>query len=80
VISAPDGGTILGSALFLEQIGRLNTAAKAEEPNSTGSVQGPNTKLLAHLLRLAFYAIPENPDSPAFRQGTTTGTRSSVAR
>lgn len=68
-----NGWTILGGALFLAQIDRLNAATKAEEPNYPGSVQGPNTKLLAHLLRLAFYSIPESPDSPAFRQGKTMG-------
>lgn len=66
-----NGWTLLGGPLFLDQIDRLNKAAKAEEPNYTGTAQGANTKLLAHLLRLAFYAIPENPESPAFRQGLT---------
>lgn len=36
-------------------------------------MQGANTKLLAHLLHLAFHAIPDNPESSAFRQGRTMG-------
>jgi len=68
-----NGWTILGGTLFLDQIERLNTAARAEEPHYSGSVQGPNTKLLAHLLHLAFHVIPEKPESASFRQGKTLG-------
>lgn len=68
-----NGWTLLGGSLFLDQIDRLNKAGKAEEPNYAGSVQGANTKLLEHLLHLAFYAVAENPESTAFRQGRTMG-------
>lgn len=60
--------TILAHPLFLAQMERLIVAAESEQ-----SSQGPNTKLLAHLLDLAFDKIPADPANPIFRQGGTLG-------
>jgi toxin YhaV len=60
--------TILAHPLFLSQIERLVLAAESEQPGS-----GPNTKLLGHVLDLAFKKIPADPANPAFRHGGTLG-------
>ncbi|HEY4305342.1 MAG TPA: type II toxin-antitoxin system YhaV family toxin [Gemmatimonadaceae bacterium] len=57
---------MLAHPLFLSQIERLVLAAESER-----STQGPNTKLLGHLLDLAFTKIPADPAKPAFRHGGT---------
>lgn len=62
------GWMILAHPLFLDQIERLVEAAEAE-----GGEEGPNTKLLAHLLDLAFDKIPRDPGNSAFRHGGTLG-------
>ena len=78
VPSSPQGGlsveakgwTILAHPEFLAQIERLVAAAEAEGAGrQTGP--GPNTKLLAHLLDLAFEKIPGDPGNAAFRHGGT---------
>lgn len=46
----------------------LTIAAESEQSN-----QGPNTKLLAHLIDLAFEKAPADPGNPAFRHGGTLG-------
>jgi toxin YhaV len=66
------GWTILAHPLFLEQIERLVAAAEAEASGRT-RLPGPNAKLLAHLLDLAFDKIPRDPGNTAFRQGGTLG-------
>lgn len=66
------GWTILAHPLFLDQIERLVVAAQAESAGN-GERGGPNAKLLAHLLDLAFDKIPRDPGNPAFRQGSTLG-------
>jgi len=66
------GWTILAHPLFLAQIEKLLVAAEDEEPDLGGG-RGPNTKLLAHLLDLAFDKIPREPGSSAFRHGGTLG-------
>ena len=62
------GWTLLAHPQFLTQMERLVAAAKAEDAGPTGT-PGPNTKLLAHLLDLAFDKIPRDPGNPAFRHG-----------
>ena len=64
------GWTILTHPLFLGQIEKLVAAAEAEKSGRTAEA-GPNAKLLAHLLDLAFAPIPTDPGSPAFRHGGT---------
>ena len=66
------GWTILAHPLFLDQIERLVAAAEAEASGLT-RLPGPNAKLLAHLLDLAFDKIPRDPGNTAFRQGGTLG-------
>ena len=66
------GWTILAHPLFLDQIERLVAAAEAEASGLT-RLPGPNAKLLAHLLDLAFDKIPRDPGNTAFRQGGTPG-------
>lgn len=66
------GWTILAYPLFLEQMEKLLAAAERETRGSAGE-PGQNTKLLAHLLDLAFDKIPRDPGSPAYRQGATLG-------
>jgi toxin YhaV len=66
------GWTILAHPLFLDQIERLVAAVEAEASGLTGQA-GPNAKLLAHLLDLAFEKIPRDPGNTAFRQGGTLG-------
>jgi toxin YhaV len=62
------GWTILAHPLFLAQMERLVIAAESEQ-----SSQGPNTKLLAHLLDLALDKVPADPGNPMFRHGGTLG-------
>jgi len=69
------GWTILAHPLFLDQIERLVAAAAAEATGLTAG-GGPNAKLLAHLLDLAFDKIPADPGNAAFRHGGTLGRES----
>ncbi|HEY9516193.1 MAG TPA: type II toxin-antitoxin system YhaV family toxin [Gemmatimonadaceae bacterium] len=66
------GWTILAHPLFLAQLEKLVVAAEREAPDSVGG-SGPNAKLLAHLLDLAFDKIPRDPGSPVYRHGGTLG-------
>ena len=66
------GWTILAHPLFLSQIERLVLAAEAEQPAPTAEA-GPNTKLLGHLLDLAFDKVPRDPGNPIFRHGGALG-------
>ena len=59
--------------LFLEQIEKLTAAAEAEREGDRTSPPGPNAKLLAHLLDLAFEKIPQDPGNAAYRHGGTLG-------
>ena len=62
------GWTILAHPLFLAQMEKLVVAAESEQ-----SSQRPNTRLLAHLLDLAFDKVPADPGNPMFRHGGTLG-------
>ena len=64
------GWTILAHPLFIDQINNLVEAAERELERGGSRA---NTKLLAHLLDLAFDKIPRNPSDPQYRQGTTLG-------
>ena len=66
------GWTILAHPLFLSQIEEVVVAAEQEELETAGS-HGPNTKLLAHLLDLAFDKIPRDPGSATYRHGGALG-------
>lgn len=66
------GWTILAHPLFLDQIEKLVAVAEVEGSGLTAHA-GPNTKLLAHLLDLAFDKIPRDPGGAAFRHGGTLG-------
>jgi toxin YhaV len=66
------GWTILAHPLFLSQIERLVVASEAERPGPTAEA-GPNSKLLGHLLDLAFDKVPRDPGNPMFRHGGTLG-------
>jgi toxin YhaV len=66
------GWTILAHPLFLTQIDNLTSAAEAERSGLTAGA-GPNTKLLGHLLDLAFDKIPRDPGNSIFRHGGTLG-------
>lgn len=66
------GWTILAHPLFLTQIEKLTSAAEAERSGLTADA-GPNTKLLGHLLDLAFEKIPRDPGNPIFRHDGTLG-------
>jgi toxin YhaV len=66
------GWTILAHPLFLDQIEKLVAVAETESSGLTAHA-GPNTKLLAHLLDLAFDRIPRDPGNTAFRHGGTLG-------
>ena len=61
---------ILAHPLFLEQIERLVAAAESERVGRAANA-GPNVRLLAHLLDLAFDTIPRDPANPTFRHGGT---------
>ena len=65
------GWTILAHPLLLEQLEALVAAAEREARHRDSI--GPNTKLLAHLLDLAFDKIPRDPGHPAFRHGGALG-------
>jgi len=67
-----NGWIILAHPLFLTQIEKLVEAAEEEKRDSAGG-HGPNAKLLAHLLDLAFEKIPLDPGNPAYRHGGTLG-------
>lgn len=66
------GWTILAHPLFLAQLEKLVVAAEGEAPDPMGN-SGPNAKLLAHLLDLAFDKVPRDPGNPAYRHGGTLG-------
>lgn len=66
------GWTILAHPLFVDQLEKIVAAAEAEGLGLTAHV-GPNAKLLAHLLDLAFEKIPRDPGNAAFRHGGTLG-------
>jgi len=66
------GWTILAHPLFLAQLEKLVAAAETERGDLIADA-GPNAKLLAHLLDLAFDKIPSNPGNPIFRHGGTLG-------
>lgn len=66
------GWTILAHPMFLTQIENLVSAADTERSGLTADA-GPNTKLLGHLLDLAFDKIPRDPGNPIFRHGGTLG-------
>jgi toxin YhaV len=66
------GWTILAHPLFLAQVEKLVAAAGAESSDPK-TAAGPNTKLLAHLLDLAFDKVPRDPGNSAFRHGGTLG-------
>jgi toxin YhaV len=66
------GWTIIALPLFLEQIEKLVSATEAERAGPAGQA-GPNAKLLAHLLDLAFDKVPRDPGNAAHRHGGTLG-------
>lgn len=67
------GWTILAHPLFIEQIEKLASTVEAETRKTGHGAAGPNAKLLAHLIDLAFDKIPRDPGNPSFRQGKTLG-------
>ena len=69
-IASVNGWTILAHPLFIAQMEKLVAAAEREP---RGKTAGPNTKLLGHLLDLAFDKIPQNPSGSQYRQGKTLG-------
>lgn len=60
--------TLLAHPLVVNQLDRLTRAAE-QEPREGAGPEGPNTKLLAHLLDLMFDKIPRRPGDPMFRHG-----------
>ena len=66
-----NGWILLAHPLFLDQLERLT--AKASEEVSSGSREGPATKLLAHVLDLMFEKVPQNPGGGAYRHGGALG-------
>jgi toxin YhaV len=69
------GWTILAHPLFLGQLSRLAAASAAEQRAPETGRHGPNTKLLAHVIDLAFDTIPRGPGQRMFRQGGTLGAK-----
>lgn len=67
------GWIILAHPLFLQQVERLTAAAARERRNAPAARPGPNAKLLAHILDLAFDKIPRDPGNATYRQGGTLG-------
>lgn len=68
------GWTLFALPLFLEQLEKLIVAserARRADPNQWQT--NANTKLLASVLMLMLDRIPQDPLSPAFRQGNTLG-------
>lgn len=66
-VGSSNGWTLLAHPLFLDQLEALTTRAATE--STKGDAHGPATKLLAHVLDLAFDKIPQNPSSPTYRCG-----------
>ncbi|MDP2957484.1 MAG: type II toxin-antitoxin system YhaV family toxin [Longimicrobiales bacterium] len=64
---------ILAPPLFLDAIERLASAAEKERAKNPKGHPGPNTRLLAHLLDLAFVTIPADPGGSQSRHGGTLG-------
>lgn len=69
-----NGWTILAHPLFLDQLEKLTAAVEALKARKPDEYQGnASTKLLAALNKLAFQAIPADPASTVYRQGSTLG-------
>lgn len=69
-----NGWGVLAHPLFLKQLENLIEASERERKKDPRSYQAkPNTKLLAHLRKLAFEVIPSDPTHKDFRQGDTLG-------
>ena len=67
------GWTMLAHPLFLDAMERLTSASERERKASPKGPPGANTKLLAHILDLAFDKIPSDPGAAQFRHGGTLG-------
>ncbi len=68
------GWTLYAHPLFIEQYQILTEKVeklKAKDPK--GYAKKNATKQLAAIHKLAFDIIPQNPDNPEYRQGTTLG-------
>ena len=77
-----NGWTLYAHPLFLNQLETLAVQVQAlREKDSTGYTRKNATKRLAAITRLAFELIPENPERPEYRQGSTLGgTQALVSR
>jgi toxin YhaV len=67
------GWTVFAHPAFLEQMEALVTAAEAEQGKQAAQIDGPSTKLLAHLVDLGFEKIPSDPGNNQYRHGGTLG-------
>jgi len=67
-----NGWTILAHPLFLDAMERLVEASRKEQAKGKAAPR-PNTKLLGHIVDLAFEKIPADPGGTQFRHGGTLG-------
>jgi len=67
-----NGWTILAHPVFLDAMERLVEASRTEQAKGKDAPR-PNTKLLGHIVDLAFEKIPADPGGTQFRHGGTLG-------
>jgi len=70
-----EGWTILAHPVFLDAMERLVSVVDDERASKPNAPPSGNTKLLGHLLDLAFVKIPQDPGSAAYRHGGTLADR-----
>lgn len=69
-----NGWKIFAHPLFLDQLEALVEQVESLRTRNPTTYRHKNTtKRLAAILKLAFEVIPQNPNRPEYRQGTTLG-------
>lgn len=69
-----NGWTIYAHPLFLDQVEALiGQVEQARKKDPKGYHRKNATKRLAAILKLAFEVIPQDPERPEYRQGSTLG-------
>ena len=69
-----NGWSLFAHPMFLDQLEALTAKVEAQAAKDPKNYHRKNsTKRLAAITRLAFAVIPEDPERPEYRQGSTLG-------